>query len=45
VIETDLDREMGRYVYEIEVLDAQGVVWEMDLDAKTGEVIKSKRDD
>jgi uncharacterized membrane protein YkoI len=45
VIESDLDHEMGRYVYEVEVLDDQGVVWEIDLDAKTGEVIKSKRDD
>jgi uncharacterized membrane protein YkoI len=45
VLESDLDHERGRYVYEIEVLDDQGVVWEMDLDARTGEVLESKRDD
>ena len=45
VLETELEHKHGRYVYEVELLDEQGVVWEVKLDAKTGAVIKSKRDD
>ena len=45
VLETELERKQGRYVYEVELLDEQGVVWEVKLDAKTGAVIKTKRDD
>ncbi|MEW6324765.1 MAG: PepSY domain-containing protein [Nitrospirota bacterium] len=37
VIETELEREDGRYLYELEILDDTGVVWEMTLDAATGE--------
>ncbi|MBK9132323.1 MAG: PepSY domain-containing protein [Gammaproteobacteria bacterium] len=44
VIEVDLDREHGIHVYEIEVLDADGVVWELELDARDGAVLKHKRD-
>jgi uncharacterized membrane protein YkoI len=30
--------------YEVEILDADGVEWEVDIDAKTGEVISIKID-
>lgn len=45
VTETDLDREWTRYVYELEVVDRKGVEWDLDLDAKTGEVLKQERED
>jgi uncharacterized membrane protein YkoI len=45
VLETELERKHGRYVYEVEILDDKGQVWELKLDAKTGNLIKSKRDD
>jgi uncharacterized membrane protein YkoI len=45
VIETELEHKRGRYVYEVEILDDKGLVWELKLDAKTGTIIKSKRDD
>ena len=45
VLETELEHKHGRYVYEIEVLDARGVVWEMKFDAKTGALLKSEQDD
>ena len=45
VLETELERKHGRYVYEVEILDDKGQVWELKLDAKTGALIKSKRDD
>ena len=44
ILETDLDMELGRYVYEVELLDDKGTVWEMELDAKTGELLRSKID-
>lgn len=43
-IELD-DRKYGRgWKYEIEILDANGSEWEVDIDAKTGEVLKSKKE-
>ncbi len=30
--------------YEFEIIDADGVEWDVDIDAKTGEVVKNKRD-
>ncbi|WP_341237333.1 PepSY domain-containing protein [uncultured Limnobacter sp.] len=45
IVDVDLDKEDGRYVYEIEVLDAGGRVWEMEFDARTGSLLKLKQDD
>src|SRR5690554_8174242 len=33
VIDTELERDNGMLIYEIEILDAQGRVWELELDA------------
>ncbi len=43
--ETELEREYGRYVYKVELRDAQGVKWDVDIDAATGEVLDDRRDD
>lgn len=43
--ETELEEEHGRYVYQVEVRDAQGVQWDLDLDASTGQILKEHRDD
>jgi uncharacterized membrane protein YkoI len=45
VLETELERKRDRYVYEVEILDADGWVWELKFDARTGELIKLERDD
>ncbi|MCU1717018.1 PepSY domain-containing protein [Pseudomonas sp. 5P_3.1_Bac2] len=45
VEDSDLEQKLGRYVYEVEVRDAQGVQWDLDLDAATAEIIKTERDD
>ena len=45
VLETELDRKNGGYVYEVEIVDDAGQVWEIKLDAKTGKLIKLERDD
>ncbi len=41
VLETELKHAGDDYVYEIEILDRHGVVWEMRLDARTGELISA----
>lgn len=43
--ETELENEWGRYIYELEVVDAQGVEWDVALDAATGEILKNHQDD
>jgi uncharacterized membrane protein YkoI len=45
VIEAELKRHDGRYHYEIEVLDDQGVVWSLRYDARSGELLRDSRDD
>ncbi|MCW9059624.1 MAG: PepSY domain-containing protein [Gammaproteobacteria bacterium] len=39
VLEAELEREDGRYVYEVEVLDDQGKVRKYEYDARSGEAI------
>ncbi|HEY7840439.1 MAG TPA: PepSY domain-containing protein [Gammaproteobacteria bacterium] len=45
VIEIELDKEDGRYVYELEIVDPEGRVWELEIDAATGELIEKERED
>jgi len=45
VIETDLEKDDGRYIYELEILDEQGQVWELELDAQTGEFVELENED
>ena len=44
ILETELESKKGIYVYEVELLDSQGTVWEIKLDAKTGTLIKLEQD-
>ncbi|WP_312246691.1 PepSY domain-containing protein [Stutzerimonas nitrititolerans] len=43
--DTELEEEYGRYVYQLELRDGKGVQWDIELDAKTGEVLKDQQDD
>lgn len=45
VIETELEEKHGRYVYELELVDTEGKVWEYYFDAKTGELLESEQED
>ncbi len=42
VVEVELDRRGEAYVYEIELLDAAGEVWELRYDAGTGALLKEE---
>jgi uncharacterized membrane protein YkoI len=45
VIETELEHKSGRYIYELEVVDDDGKVMEIEMDAGSGEFIKAKAED
>ncbi len=45
ILEVELDEKEGRYIYEIELLDKTGRVWEMKIDALTGDLLKSGQED
>lgn len=42
--DTDLDEKYGHYIYQVELRDAQGVEWEIELDAISGQVLKDHQD-
>ncbi|OLS62813.1 PepSY domain-containing protein [Pseudomonas putida] len=44
VTDSELEEEYGRYIYKVELRDAQNVEWDVDLDAKTGEILKNAKD-
>lgn len=44
LLEAELERKQGRLVYELELVDEQGVVRELLFDAKTGEAIAETDD-
>lgn len=44
VQETDLEEEYGKYIYQVELRDAQGVEWDIELDAVSGQVLKDYQD-
>jgi len=45
ILEAEFERENGRYVYEIEYLTHDGEHRKGYFDARTGELLKSKRKD
>ncbi|VVP65380.1 hypothetical protein PS918_00105 [Pseudomonas fluorescens] len=44
LLEAELEEKHGLYMYEVELLTAEGVVRELDLDAATGRLLKDKED-
>ncbi len=45
IVDVDLDKDNRRYLYEIELLESSGKVWEMEFDARTGELLQLEQDD
>ena len=45
VLETELENEEGKAVYEIEIASTTGVVTEIKVDAQSGELLSSEIDD
>lgn len=44
VLEVELEKKHGRVIYEIELLDANGKVWEFKVDPRSGEVLKQEEE-
>ncbi|MFC1684080.1 PepSY domain-containing protein [Pseudomonadota bacterium] len=44
ILEVEFEQEHDRYVYEIELVDEQGQVWELEYDAATGELIEKEQE-
>jgi uncharacterized membrane protein YkoI len=45
LLEAELEEEDGVLVYEVEILTTQGVVRELELDARDGNILKDEEDD
>lgn len=43
VLELELEREDGRWIYEVKLLQADGQLLKLDLDARTAQVLSVKR--
>lgn len=44
VVEIELERKTGNWIYDIEIIDADGRVREVEIDAKSGDVLKVEFD-
>ena len=44
ILEVELEHEDELLIYELEVLDKQGIVWEIKVDATTGTIIEKEQD-
>jgi uncharacterized membrane protein YkoI len=42
--ETELEEEYGKYIYQVELRDPQGVEWDLEMDAVSGQVLKDHQD-
>ena len=45
ITDTELEDAYGKFVYQVELRDAAGKEWDVDINATTGEVLKSQQDD
>ena len=45
VLEVELEEKRGELVYEVEILDNNGEVWEMKLDARSGILLEEEQED
>ena len=45
ILEIELERKRGGYIYEIELLNEQGRVEELEIDAVDGQILRRKLDD
>jgi uncharacterized membrane protein YkoI len=45
ILEVEFDVDHQRMIYELEILDVRGTVWELKVDAVTGEIIEQELED
>lgn len=44
ITETELEQAYGKYIYQLDLRDAQGVEWDLELDAVSGHILKNHQD-
>jgi uncharacterized membrane protein YkoI len=44
ITDTELEEQYGKYIYQVELRDAKGVEWDVEVDAATGQVLKDHQD-
>lgn len=44
ILEAELEMRKGQYIYQLDLLDSDGVVWEVEYDASSGKLITKERD-
>ena len=44
VLEVEFEREHGKVIYEIEMLDDKGEVWQLKVDPRTGDILQKKQE-
>jgi uncharacterized membrane protein YkoI len=45
LLEVDLEKDDGIYIYEVEILTTKGVVRELEINAATGIILQDEEDD
>jgi uncharacterized membrane protein YkoI len=45
ILEAEMEHKGEIYIYEIEIVDAQGRVWELKLNAQTGDLVDKEKKD
>ena len=45
ILETELKKKAGQYIYEVDVLGPDGIKKEFSYDAKTGKFLSAEKDD
>lgn len=41
-LEAEFEEDDGHYIYEIEIVDDKGMVWELEMDAMDGSLLKKE---
>ncbi len=44
ILDTDFDQENGVLVYEVDLIDSQGIKWDVKINSTTGQIIENVRD-
>ena len=45
IIEIELEEENNNYIYELELVDDDSMVWAIEVDAATGRILQREQDD
>ena len=45
ILDSELEKERGRIQYAIDICDGNGKIWEVEIDATTGDVLRAVEDD